>query len=1333
MMRRLRRAAAVVALAFVVGLQLLPCAALAEESLQGALENAQPDAPEGFGRTTEVSYEWPRRPRNAEIDAAKKLFDQGMDGAVMTDDGWVKYKALTVTESRVQKMHPLSGKPELGGDKDTGDQVFVEYTGVGHSGPPGAGGNLPVGQEPGQAQADWPSKGVRRLIYNKTDSRFQFDTVLAKYRTDTFNDLYGNGWANGWASEGADDSGADTPLPWKTVGGGAAAVAAAATAMAGALARTSQGKRTRRDPKRPIGYVLQLSSQQLRLSAQQSAPLDVAVWQVMPDGRASPAEDARITLSPPEGASVRPADGAGRVSAVVWQTGAMVAGGETLTVTASSAAGGGARATVALTPAEETRLEVAFEPADKTEIVANGRHGVTLTARVAVSPDDAAAPGFDAPAVRASIAFASAGQWLDLSEAADWGTDGRAVRVQASQPDPDHPVQPPESQAVRVSAQLGARRLEATAVIALARNPEIDANPDTVEFSAESGETAEVSVWIDHGGGAEWTFRTAWRDGSQPLAKVETEQTGPTTLRLTLTEDAKDKLDPARPEDSATLRVLASAEGFDELERYVKVIVSQEGLYVDRTGRDNDGTFHIRADGEGKPTDIDVRVYTRDAEGKVALDEQASYDVEWKPASTEGSAGAAALAHDDLQHESAGIRELNVNAAIHRFTYPRVLPTDGRPVPATIEASVPGFDKPSYTKLVSISLAGPATLPYTDAWFKERDACLKIIAEFVPAEAQQKFRDIVYQRGKTLGAEGLYEMRKRFWEYARNALMAEHEDYMYEAWKWEQAEGLADWISWCCDIAVGVATGTLVGTSAALAIGVIKPSLVSAMDVWTKGGSIDDWAREQLGVGIGTLEGVATDIDLLVQKVPGGKAAAWCVFICYWFVRELMRDPDMSVKNAMVNVCRMVRDQALITFLRGAFGTKPGVHVTEEGTHPASKPLPERPAGRRPDGLDAPPPQRPPKGRAPKSGEKPAEPKGRAPKAGDKPPTSTEKPPAKPAAPETRAPGDKKPKPPPPVKPGKTMGGPAAVELVNANTTMKNGKPHVDIETMSRIMRDPDAAREMRRTNPEAYQAYENTRAEVRAAHDAELAQHIKNNVPGMKDKNIRVQTVGTEGGIDRDYHVQMEVPDPRNPGKTMWIEVPKEQWQAESHRIFAEQTGGPKDPAEQAKWAHEHQQVGGDSYIGEAAVDMAGEATVKGPDGKPVRVQIEPRDRQVMNTQPGHAGEPVKLYDPDGYGKTWETKVAESSKGGALDGYAQAKKAVDTLDKVRQGYENQNLKVGDLPPDFEKGAKTVRMVAEGKLSVEEGNAALRNMKLGDLQGFMGKVSAQFGALKWAK
>ena len=577
-----------------------------------------------------------------------------------------------------------------------------------------------------------------------------------------------------------------------------------------------------------------------------------------------------------------------------------------------------------------------------------------------------------------------------------------------------------------------------------------------------------------------------------------------------------------------------------------------------------------------------------------------------------------------------------------------------------------------------------------------------------------------------MGAEGLFELRKRIWSYAETQMQKEIHEQLDIAWQHEQIEGFLDWVSWCGDIAIGVASGSLVGTGGAVAVGSLKPVLVSAMTAWVNGRSIDEWAREQLSILVGVVEGAATDIDLLAKLGGGNRIIAWTAFISYYFVKELITNPEQSVVQAMKNVARMVRDQELISFLRVHAGTSPrgsrydaephtatakaagaakaaqaavGARVAAHGAAgaetPARPPAPDAPAPPAAPTPDAPaahpapepvPPAAPTPDAPTKTPTEPAvkpEPPTPAPEPAAKPtPPEPATTPEKPAtAPEKPAGADAK-KPPvgPPVEippRGKAMNGRQAAALVRKGMRSENGVLKADLEAVERVMSDPDAAREMRRADPEAYQAYENARADFRVVHDQKLKQHVEKLpwLEGKKVSEVRVETVGTEGGIDRDFRVLAEVPDPRNRGKTMWLEVPKEQWRAQADRIFAEQTGGPKDPEGARAWATEHQQLGTDKFDAEAAIDMSDQAWRTNPDtGKLERVQVPSRLSEVL------AGNGT-LLDPDGLGKTFQTKVADSSAAGPLDGYAQAKKAADSWKRSATSTANRAMRWASSTP----------------------------------------------------
>jgi len=1199
--------------------------------------------------------------------------------------------------------------------------------------------------------------------------------------------------------QGTPDGPAENPF-WRTVLGGALAVAAAAAALAGAASGSATRSGEKLDPNKPVGYVLQLSAGQLALKPQESAPLTVQVHAVMPDGSTRPAREAQIALSPPEGVSVQPDTGSGTLSTLVWPTGAVPRGG-TLAVHATASLGA-TNAQVQLSSAEETRIATRLEPEDTAGLRCDGADSLTVVASVALSTADTSG-GADAAAVNASIEFSSASEWLDISEAVDYA-EGRAIRVQASQPDPGRMVQPPETAPVRVSAQVGQVPLSATVAIPLARLPEIDAKPDTAEFAVDSGATVDIEVWIENGGGVEWEFDHAWAENAPVLASVAFERHTPTTATATLTEAAAGKTDPSRPETSSTLKLLASAEGFETLERHITVTVAQEGLFVDRTGADPaTGAFVVKADGSGSATEIDVRVYVRDGgSGAIAADISLAQTVEYEIGGEEGTPGHAGLKAGGLVVEPAGVRQLNDPSATFRLGLERQLPTGGDALPATVMARVPGMDEPSFASAVTLRLLGVNTEPYSAAWEVELERCRYIIDEFVPAEYRLKLDTLLSERAKTMGAEGLYEMRHRLWSFAHDQLVKEAHEHLDAAWWNEQIEGVLDWISWCGDIAMGVASGAFVGTVGAVAIGMLKPILVSAVEAWVYGRSLEQWAYGQLGIFAGVVEGAATDPDLLAKLTGDKKALAWAIFIAYYFAKELYNDPDMSVTNAMKNVGRQLRDEGLIIFLRRfagakggavgddarAKGAKPGADAPDaraKGAKPGAdapdapraKPTPDAPDAPRakptPDAPDAPrakpTPDAPDASRAKPKPEAPAaepttpKPAADAPDAGARPkpepdagrPKSdtdtgtTKKPdadtaPDKPAAekpadskPDADKPAAEKPAEKPVEKPADSKPDPRRTsskpkERANSMADdIKNGTAggkDLDPRTAEQIMRDPDAMRELRKNHPDAWRKFHETRSKTYEAHDAKLKDWIERNVPEAAGKEVEIQSFGTPDGVDRDFRAGYTVTDPAT-GQQRFIEIKKESWAGESHKIFAGETGGPTDPAGAAKWSKDHQQLATDQYHAEASVDMADQATIYNEQtGRWEKTQVTPNVDLVKQGK-------STLLDPDGYGKTYETKVAEAyHEGNHLDAYKQADKAVHSLEGVRDGYAMQGYGVGELPPKIEAGMQTIKDVQAGSLDPAAADAKLRGLGYsGGLPDFMERVSGQFASFKWAR
>jgi hypothetical protein len=1113
--------------------------------------------------------------------------------------------------------------------------------------------------------------------------------------------------------------------PWRTVTGGIAAVVAAAIAMAGAFARTrAQSGAEEPAPDQPVGYVLQLSTGRLTVSAQHAAPFSAQAFAVMPDGSYRSASDAAVVLHVPAGVVAQPPTAYGTLSTSIAQIGD-VALGASITVEARASLGS-TTASVPVAVAGVSRIVGRLEPAGALRT--QGGQGATLVAVVELVGADAENPLLDPAAVRATIAFAEDSEWLDLSVPVDYEA-GRAVTVVASQPDSTSVAKPPESAIVRVTAQVGEQVLTELVTVEFEPLPEIDARPDSVALAAESGSSAEVSVWIAPDTGTAWRFDTQWREGSRLLATPDIVSTGPATATLTVTESAGDRLDPGRPQTASTLVVVATADGYDPLRREVQVIITQEGVFVDRANIDpSTGAFALRADGSATPVDIDLRVFVRDAAtGEITPDIGLAQSAVVEPGGEESSAGHAALRAGGFTITPAGVRPANVPSATFRAVIARELPTGPDPLSAALRVTVPGRDEPQFSAVVPLHLQGVNTEPFSAAWEVERDGCLNVIGTFVPPEHRERLYALVNERSLTMGAEGLYKMRMGLWSFAHDQIMIEKHEHLDAAWWNEQIENTLEWVSWCGDIALGVASGAYLGVVGSVAIGMLKPVLVSAMEAWLRGDSLEDWLWSQSSLLTGSLEGALTDPDFLTKLSGEKKAIGWALFIAYAFAKELYNDPQLSVTNAMKRVGQQVRDEGLIRFLQkiagmkgGAVGdsTKPkagaeGAKSRTGGPDAAKAAAPD--AAKRPSGPDAtkpagpdatkPAPDAPPKKPGADGPDKPAAEKSAA----DKPAADTDKPTAK----------AKKPK-----------GTPAerAAKLADdlAAKTADGGK--VDRATVEKILRDPDAMRELKKSRPDLWKKMHETRAQIYEGHDRKLEQWVRDNVPEADGKKIEVESFGTPDGVDRDYRVGYVSTDPVT-GQRSFIELKKEKWAAESHRIFAAETGGPTDPRGAAKWAKDHQQLATDQYHGEASVDMADQRMVRNEKtGKWEKAQVTPNVDLVK------AGK-ATLLDPDGLGKTYETKVAESyHEGNVLDAYKQADKAVHSLEGVGDGYAKQGYGVKDSPPKVKAGMDVIKGVQSGKLTTDAAEAKLRSYGYdGGLPDFMEKVSGQFARFKGAR
>ncbi len=1059
-------------------------------------------------------------------------------------------------------------------------------------------------------------------------------------------------------------------------------------------------------------------------------------------------------------------------------------------------------------------LEFATDPAGKQSLRADGKDGVYVKARALPAPGEKS----DSVAARTqAITFASAGPakaWVDFGAPA---VDGpwKKVYLQASNPDKVRgSAIPPPSVEIQATLKTAEQTLTKSLTLALTPNPTIDAKPDLVEFTLQSGQTAEVKVSLENPGPEKWQFRTEYEPTSRALAKAAIKATDASQAVLTLKEAGLEALHDGSNTEYATLRILAEQKDREPLERDIKVAVAQEGLFVASTGRDaQTRRFNVTADGKASPRDIDFRIFAQDPTSKRILNltknpatlAQVTVECLEDPASLAGRLIAAG----QLTWKLAGLRSSNQPSAILRLACARELPSDGRTVPCDFRITYTGGQDESFSALVTVGLVTTANGPGGRDWQIELEKCQTIIRKFVPAAYQPKMRELLDRRKQTLGPEGLHALRERIWVAAAELTLGEGgRGYADEArWANYITESL-EWTQWAGDLAFTAAIGTVTGPYGAMGASSLKGMILSALTAYQDGQTPEEWLWGNLSTIPGILEGKVIDPDTFEQLGMQHKAKIWAVFVSYHFLKNLYQ--GQTVVESLKSTAKEVAGNLLGSWLgtevkkngqraaggwavdkvKGAASTlasaaKGGKAVppAKPAAAPTPAAKPAQPAGKPTPAKAVPVAKETPPSTATKPGTKvspaakssgagdtgngsgkakapdspatsskpstdtPAEPApgaaGSKPKAPAPEPTGT-KPaapaskPAEPAGPKTGAD--------PASKPADAGAAPvvsdAAKRVQQRMQRAGDGAYYAHRDDVLSIMRDPSMVRALKNAPPEIQAAFANTRESLYRQHDCELAQYVKDHVPDMKYRMVKVmefRTPGADGpslNTDRDYRVCYYAGRDPNNGQEMWIEVPRRHWEDHSYQTFSQLTGGPNGtPAQNKEWAADHQQLATDRYHPEASPAFTDQKTVWNPKTRQFdKVQVTSNFTRVGKNQQ----EGLDVTDPQALGQMYVVKVADAKF--RHEALVQANKAVTALIDLRKSYNVQGREIGKMPEKMLNGMVAVsnacaKLKADPNcrdpVAIAKAERILRENGFSSLGDFMQKMSGQFESLKF--
>ena len=348
--------------------------------------------------------------------------------------------------------------------------------------------------------------------------------------------------------------------------------------------------------------------------------------------------------------------------------------------------------------------------------------------------------------------------------------------------------------------------------------------------------------------------------------------------------------------------------------------------------------------------------------------------------------------------------------------------------------------------------------------------------------------------------------------------------------------------------------------------------------------------------------------------------------------------------------------------------------------------------------------------------------------------------------------------------------------MADGITIDDDGKPHANLDDVLEIQRSTQDTRSLKGDDidPRVQEAFNNTlREKVYEPHDDALIDYVRDNVPGMEDREIKVhdfRTPGADAGsinTDRDYRVLYE-DDNGN-----WIEVPRRQddvtsvraedgsvnvvnketvydWEKFSQDKFAELTGYDSDkvrdslPTEsqrqvwdnmsdadkKANWAEMHSQAATDKYHIEASPDYSDQGLSEGGDRIQKIENGKPRPN-ILDVEDGRG----TLDDPRALADMYHEKAdVYLRQGNEAEAIAQIKKSASTLDGVREGYESQGLDVGELPADIRRGMDIINEAnVDHRADPADVEQQLRDANFDGIDDFNKKLGGQIESVKFAQ
>ncbi|WP_338229133.1 hypothetical protein [Algoriphagus taiwanensis] len=1056
----------------------------------------------------------------------------------------------------------------------------------------------------------------------------------------------------------------DEDLPWTTIIGVVTA-AAVALALRKALKRKAKAaessksskkekKKEEEEEEEEAQYILQLSAARFDLKPDEPQFLEINVYKITPKSQKKyPAE---IKIQNREKAlKISPVSGTSPLKCQLLLQDKPSKSNFSITVYAN-ADGKAYQEDVQIKAGGQMRIIYRTVPPDSKSLRPDIDRLIALYAQVV---DE-----YDKPVdeLTKKIIFTPNSDWLDISDTV-WADEAwLGINIGASNPNSvsisSHPPAQVQVQMLVEEEENVNERMEDSFVLQL-----LDCYLESETYHVSlpvRNDPVEVQfkVWIKNAGEEkEWKFDWLYRIGvdieDEPLSEVTIEQQTETQVLVTLRGPIIPLAEGQR-QLSKTL-VISAAQGEEKpIESHITVTASQVGLYIHK-GVNSQNEILLTADKPRKER-MEIGLFRYNPQTKqIAADEKGLSQLQIEMLSEEK---ATKNLISVLQPEFNRDPDIHVSPySCYFLTTQEEIPGYGETYEIPYRFSVPAEDQDDpelFTQEITLKVKTNNVGRKLKTWEEAYAECQYMIKNYVPhSNAQEKLTMLLEARKEFLDTEGLVEFRNQVGAIGAQLILADGAEGYKDVDKWAtRIEKTLEWAQWAGDICYTVLVSYYLKGPAAVAAGMLKPEMIDAINFFI-------YEREK---------GAQVYIDRQFDKILP-------------LFTSTLKGRLLSVENIekVVGKNQAICWTVYITcqFLVQLYQTKSMIEAAKNTGREIrdelivqflSKELRRRQP--RTDSEDAPDDDDSKK----KKGEKEE------------------------GAEDADAPVKKLP-------PKSKRVQEALDKLESEIQTDANGNKRIDRRRVLEIMEDPAMVRTIKKHgSKELKDAFDRPRQEIYERHDRELKNDLARELR-MDPNDLKVddfRTPGSKGNdlnTDRDYRVLRRVR--LENGQEAWVEVSHKIYKAKSERIFGELTDKPPHISD-SEWAARKQQMVTDFTAEEACIDYSDQAI--DPNTKE-RIVVESNINKVKR------GESV-LRNPDSIAKMYQNKVRNA--GNRPEKFAQAQKAIKTLDEVKTGYQQQGYQMKEVNLKVEK-AKQIIARQPTDLDMTPERMARVNQELKDL------------------